>query len=238
MAGFVQIDSFIFPYIKYSNEMIIYLHINDIRHRYHQYLLLPPSSICRFQSDSRVSHAYHLISEQARENFFWNSIHGSVFMSKCLPNPKDEEFELKFLSLDVLLQAKGLCFVQLFEKVSLEYITTHYQNQFARQFIVGDSSRQGGLINQEIPYLRLGHVNSSTRRIWIPTETKTSRLLTQDERLFINCFLLYHGYAKMVLNRDERWYLEELDVDLISSTMDLFDKEYYEQKQRKLFVNC
>ena len=158
-------------------------------------------------------------------------------MSKCLPNPKDHEFELKFLPLDILLQAKGLCFVQLFEKASVEYITSHYQNQFARQFIIADSSRQGGFINRDIPFLRLGHINSPTRRTWIPTETSTARLMTQDERLFINCFLLYHGHAKMILARDQRWYLEELDVDLISSIIELFDKEYYEQKQRKLFVH-
>jgi hypothetical protein len=218
--------------------MTIYLHINDIRHRYHQYLLLPSSYICHFPLDSTTAHAYKLISEQARENFFWNSFHGHVYMSKCLPNPTDHDFELKFLSLDVLLQAKGRrCFVQLFEHSSLDYILANYQNHFARQFIIDDCTRQGGFINHEIPYIRLG-TSSTQYRTWIPTESISSRLMTHDERLFINCFLLYHGHATMILSKKQRWYLEEIDSDLQSSIMNLFDREYYEQQQRKLFAHC
>ncbi|CAF3470556.1 unnamed protein product, partial [Rotaria sp. Silwood2] len=120
------------------------------------YLLLPSSCIRCFSSDSSVAHAYNIISEQARENFFWNSIHGSVFMSKRLPNLKTQDFQLKFLSLDIFLQSKGMCFVQLFEKSSLEYLTTNYKNQFGRQFVIGDSTRRCGFINNEIPYIRIG----------------------------------------------------------------------------------
>ena len=236
IGGFVQIDSFVFPYIKASNQSTIYLHINDIRHRYHQYLLLPPSCISRFPPDSPVSQSYGAISEQARENFFWNSIHGTVYMSKWLPNPKDHDLDLKFLSLDILLQAKGLCFVQLFEQSSLEYITSNYQNHFGRQFIVGDCARQAGFIDGEIPYLQLGKPGHPART-WIPTETKSSRVMTHDERLFINCFLLYHGHGKMTLSKEQRWYLEEIDLDVQASPMHLFDKEYYDRQQRRLFVH-
>jgi hypothetical protein len=158
-------------------------------------------------------------------------------MSKRLPNPKNSDFEFKFLSLDIFLKAKGMCFVQLFEKSSLEYITANYTNQFGRQFVIGDSSRQGGLINNEIPYLRIGK-QETLYRTWIPTESKSSRLMTHDERLFLNCILLYHNHWNMVLIKEQRWYLEEIDMDIQSSIMYLFDQEYYERQQRKLFVHC
>ncbi|CAF0890633.1 unnamed protein product [Adineta steineri] len=236
-GGFVQIDSYIFPYVKCSKDNKIYINVNDIHSRYHQYLLLPSSYIHRFSSDSLIAHAYNIISEQARENFFWNSIHGTVYMSKRLPNPKNQDFELKFLSLDIFLRTKGMCFVQLFEKSSLEYLTTNYKNQFGRQFVIGDSTRQGGLINNEIPYLRTGK-QETLCQTWIPIETKSERVMTHDERLFINCMLLYHDHWNMVLNKKQRWYLEEIDMDVQSSIMSLFDQEYYERQQRKLFIHC
>jgi len=226
-----------FPYIKCYKDNKLYININDIHPRYHQYLLLPPSYIRRFSSDSSVCHAYNIISEQARENFFWNSIHGSIYMSKILPNPKNQDFELKFLSLDIFLKAKGMCFVQLFEKSSLDYLTSNYKNQFGRQFVIGDSTRQCGLINNEIPYICIGK-QDKFYRTWIPTETKSPRLITHDERLFINCMLLYHNHWNMVLVKEQRWYLEEIDMDVQSSVMHLFDQEYYERQQRKLFVHC
>ena len=158
-------------------------------------------------------------------------------MSKRLPNPKSADLECKFLSLDIFLKAKGICFVQLFEKSTLEYITANFKNQFGRQFVIGDSSRQGGLIDNEIPYLRIGK-SETFYRTWIPTESKSSRLMTHDERLFLNCILLYHNHWTMILTKDQRWYLEELDMDVQSSVMYLFDQEYYERQQRKLFVHC
>jgi len=130
-----------------------------------------------------------------------------------------------------------MCFVQLFEKCSLEYLTANYKNQFGRQFVIGDSTRQGGLINNEIPYLRIGK-QENLCRTWIPTETKSNRLMIQDERLFINCMLLYHNHWNMVLSKNQRWYLEEIDIDVQSSVMRLFDQEYYERQQRKLFAHC
>lgn len=184
-----------------------------------------------------IAHGYNIISEQARENFFWNSIHGSVYMSKRLPNSKSQDFELKFLSLDIFLKAKGMCFVQLFEKSSLDHLTMNYKNQIARQFIIDDSTRHGGLINNSIPFLSLGKKDHICRT-WIPTETKTSRIMTHDERLFINSMLLYHNHWNMILDKNQRWYLEEIDMDIQSSIMDLFDQEYYEKQQRKLFAHC
>lgn len=213
------------------------MNLNDIHSRYHQHLLLPSSYIRCFSTDPLATHAYNIISEQARENYFWNSIHGSSFMSKCLPNPKLQNFELKFLSLDIFLKAKGISFVQLFEKSSLDYLISNYKNQVNRQFIINDSTRQGGLINNEIPYLYMGK-QETLCRAWIPVETKSSRLMTHDERLFINCILLYHGLSNMVLMKDQQWYLEEIDLDIQSSIMKLFDQEYYERQQRKLFVHC
>ncbi|CAF1325159.1 unnamed protein product [Rotaria sordida] len=236
-GGFIQIDSFIFPYIKCFNDKKIYINLNDIHSRYHQYLLLASSCIRCFSSDSSIAHAYNIISEQARENFFWNSIHGSVYMSKRLPNPKTQDFQLKFLSLDIFLKSKGMCFVQLFEKSSLEYLTTNYKNQFGRQFVIGDSTRRCGFINNEIPYIRIGK-DETCYRYLIPTETKSSHLMTHDERLFINCMLLYHDHWDMILIKEQRWYLEEIDIDIQSSIMNLFDQEYYERQQRKLFVHC
>ena len=160
-------------------------------------------------------------------------------MSKRLPNPRREHGggEMKFLSLDVLLRVKGMCFVQLFENSSLEYIITNYKNHFGRQFVLDDSTRQGGLINDDIPYLRLGKQESFCRS-WIPTETKSSRIMTHDERLFINCMLLYHGHWTMALSREQRWYLEELDENVLSSPMTLCNREYYERQQRKLIIHC
>jgi len=157
-------------------------------------------------------------------------------MSKRLPNPKNQDFELKFLSLDIVLKAIGMCFVQLFEKSSLEYLTSNYKNQFGRQFVIGDSTRQGGLINNEIPFICIGK-QECLCRTWIPTETKSSRLMTHDERLFINCMLLYHNHWNMILIKEQRWYLEEIDIDIQSSIMNLFDQEYYERQQRILFVH-
>ena len=215
----------------------IYINLNDIHSRYHQYLLLPSYYIHRFPSNSSQAHSYSIISEQARENYFWNSIHGTVYMAKRLPNPASQDFELKFLSLDIFLKAKGMCFVQLFEKSSLEYLTTTYKNQFGRQFVIGDSSRQCGFIDDDLPYIRTGK-QEALCRTWIPAESVSERLMTHDERLFINCMLLYHNRWKMILSKKQQWYLEEIDLDTQSSVLSLFDQEYYERQQRKLFVHC
>lgn len=158
-------------------------------------------------------------------------------MSKRLPNPKNQDFQLKFLSLDIFLKSKGSCFVQLFEKSSLDYLTANYKDEFGRQFVVGDSTRQCGFIDNEIPYIRIGK-QENLCRTWIPTETQSSRVMTQDERLFINCMLLYHDRWNVVLSKEQRWYLEEIDMDVLSSILNLFDQEYYERQQRKLFVRC
>ena len=158
-------------------------------------------------------------------------------MSKRLPNPKNLDVDLRFVSLDVFLQSKGMCFVQLFEKSSLEYLITNYQNQFGREFIIGDSTREGGFINQEIPFLRL-KISHLSHRTWLPTESSSTRLMTNDERLFLNCILLYHNHWNAVLTKDKRWYLEEIDTDIQSSILYLFDREYYERQQRKLLLHC
>ncbi|CAF5217784.1 unnamed protein product [Rotaria magnacalcarata] len=158
-------------------------------------------------------------------------------MSKRLPNRKTQDFQLKFLSLDIFLKSKGICFVQLFEKSSLDYISSNYKNQFGRQFVIGDYTRKCGFINNEIPYIRIGK-DETHYRTWIPTETKSARIMTHDERLFINSMLLYHGHWDMVLSKEQRWYLEEIDIDILGSIINLFDKEYYERQQRKLFVHC
>lgn len=158
-------------------------------------------------------------------------------MSKRLPNPKNLDVDHRFVSLDIFLQSKGMCFVQLFEKSSLEFLTANYQNQVGRQFIVGDCSRQGGFINQEIPFLRLGKLSLASRT-WIPTESRSTRSMTNDERLFLNCMLLYQNHWNAVLIKDKRWYLEEIDMDIQCSTMYLFDQEYYERQQRKLLLHC
>ena len=219
------------------NDKKIYINVNDIHSRYHQYLLLPSSYIRCFHSDSSIVHAYNIISEQARENFFWNSIHGSIYMSKRLPNLKRQDRQFKFLSLDIFLQSKGICFVQLFEQCSLEYLISNYKNQFGQQFVIGDSTRQCGFINNEIPFISISK-QGGYYQTWIPTETKSSRLMTHDERLFVNCMLLYHGLWDTILSKEQHWYLEELDVDVQSSIMNLCDQEYYERQQRKLFVHC
>lgn len=235
-GGFVQIDSYIFPYIKCTADNKIYINVNDIHSRYHQHLLLPSSYIHRFTADSSKAESYGIISEQARENYFWNSIRGNVYMSQRLPNPKNQDFDLKFLSLDILLKAKGMCFVQLFEKSSLDYLTANYKNQFGRQFVVGDSSRQCGFISNEIPYIRTGRPETPCRT-WLPVTTESDRSMTHDERLFLNCMLLFHNRWDMVLSKKQQWYLEELDMDVQSSTFSLFDQDYYERQQRKLFVH-
>lgn len=218
--------------MKYASEDRIFININDLHRHFHEDLLLPSSCFHQFSSDSCLSHAYNIISEQARENFFWNSIHGNVTMTKYLPNPKHSHFQLKFLSLDLFLQAKGFCFVQLFEQSSLEYLLANYQNQIAREFILDQRTRTGGLINFEIPFIQ-----NNNHETYIPIETKSSRLLTNDERLFCNCLLLYHNLWHMVLITNHKWYAEEIDMDIQSSVIEFCDQDYYEKKQRKLFVH-
>lgn len=236
MGGFVQIDAFIFPFVKNSQEKKIYIHINDVRHRYHQCLLIPSRLIRRFSPNSSLNNAYRLISEHARENYRRNSSKGNSFLSKFLPNPTEENIELNFLALDVLLRAKGFCFAQIFEFVSLENLIENYRNKIDRQFIIEDPTRHAGLIDWKIPFLRIGSVGSFPKT-FIPTETKTSRPIKRDERLFINSFLLYHGYTTIVLRKRQRFYLEQIDDELIASTEQIFDKDYYENNQRLLFSN-
>jgi hypothetical protein len=165
--------------------------------------------------NSPMYRAYNVIIQQAQTNYEWNRIrHGrNNDLSKILPFAKGMEEILPFLPLQSLLhlfQNKdsklNLQFVQLFETSSLDEIEFNYKNNVARQFIM-TIKRQGGLVNNNIPCLIISQI------IWIPSETKTQRIMNNDERLYLNLILLYYGLWKNILTRKKQWYLKEIDTN-------------------------
>lgn len=155
--------------------------------------------------------------QQAQSNYEWNRIlHGrNNDLSKNLPCSKGIEGNiceiLPFLPLQTLLYHFltkdlniNLQFIQLFETSSLDDIELNYKTNVGRQFIM-TTKRQGGLLNSNIPCLIISQI------IWIPSEIKTQRIMTNDERIYINIILLYHGLWKNILTKKKQWYLKEMN---------------------------
>ena len=161
-----------------------------------------------------MTRLYEIVLEQARSNFEWNRIrHGrNNDFVKILPSGKDYSMDdLPFLPLQRLLHLFltkdsqfNLQFVQLFESSNFEELESNYQNNVAQQFIM-TRQRYGGLINDKTPCL----INSSI--LWIPSERKTNRTMTNDERLYLNVVLLYNGLGKNLLARKTSWFLKQIN---------------------------
>ncbi|CAF1171383.1 unnamed protein product [Adineta steineri] len=218
-GGFVQIDSYIYPYVKNQLDNQLYINLNDIRQTN-----IPLSSYMIYYSnrESAIYRSYTIVIEQAQSNYEWNIIrHGrNNDLLKYLPGKKRIEEHLSddnipFISLQTFLHLFlnkksniNIQFVQLFETSSLDEIEFNYKNNVARQFIM-ITKRQGGFINGNIPCLIFPQLNQPI--IWIPSETKTQRKMTNDERLYLNIILLYYGLWKKLLTRKKQWYLKEID---------------------------
>ena len=65
------------------------------------------------------------------------------------------------------------------------------------------------MINNRTPCL----ISSSTNRqsTLIPTERKTSRMVTNNERLYLNLILLYNGLWKHLLTRKKQWFFKQIN---------------------------
>jgi hypothetical protein len=220
VGGFIQIDSYIYPFIKNALDDQLYINLADVRQNY----LSPPSFMISYSDQSSsIFRAYSIVSEQAQSNYEWNTIRRgrNNDLSKVLPSINWMEGnlceELPFISLTTFLHLflkknsnLNLQFVQLFETASLDEMESNYKINVARQFIMA-TKRQGGLVNGTIPCLIFSQFDRQI--IWIPSETKTRRMMTSDERLFLNIILLYHGLWKNVLTKKKQWYLTETDND-------------------------
>ncbi|CAF1165901.1 unnamed protein product [Rotaria sordida] len=217
-GGFIQIDSYIYPFIKNRLNNEIYINLDDIR----QNLIVPSSYMISYSDrNSPMYHTYIVVIEQAQSNYEWNRIrrgHNND-LSKVLPSAKSLDRnlfdEFPFLSLQVLLHLflnknsnLNLQFVQLFETSSLNEIELNYKNNLDRQFIMA-TKRQGGIVYNNIPCLIYSKFDRQI--IWIPTETKTKRIMSNDERLYLNMILLYHGFWKNLLTKKKQWYLKEFN---------------------------
>jgi hypothetical protein len=155
--------------------------------------------------------AYNVVIQQAQVNYEWNKIrHGRANdLTKILSFAQGSNLceIVPFLPLQSLLHLflnKNLQFVQLFETSSLDEIELNYKTNVGRQFITA-TKRQGGLVNNNIPCLIISQI------IWIPSETKTRRIMMNDERLYLNIILLYYGLWKNILTKKKQWYLKEID---------------------------
>ncbi len=188
----------------------IYINLDDIR----QNFVRPLADLISYcDQTSAMSRAYNIVLQQAQLNYAWARMRHDL--SKFIPSGKEMERyfgeKLPFLPLQTLLHLfltknsnLNLQFVQLFENSSFNEIELNYKTNLARQFII-TSKRQGGLLNNKIPCL----INSQI--IWIPNETKTRRIMTNDERIYLNIILLYHGLWKYMLTRKKQWYLKEIN---------------------------
>ncbi|CAF3080657.1 unnamed protein product [Rotaria socialis] len=217
-GGFVQIDSFIYPFIKNRANNQLYINLDDIR----QNFMLPTTDMVSYSDrNSPMYHTYSVVLEQAQSNYEWNVIRRGPNhdLSKVLSFAKkmSEKLneEIPFLPLEILLHLflnknsnVNLRFVQLFETSSLNEIDLNYKNNVGRQFITG-IKRQGGLVNGNIPCLIFSQFDR--RIVWIPSETKTDRIMTNDERLYLNMILIYHGCWKDILTKKKQWFLKEID---------------------------
>ncbi|CAF4434192.1 unnamed protein product [Rotaria sp. Silwood2] len=217
-GGFIQIDSNIYPFIKSHSNNQIYINLDDIQ----QNIILPSSHmICYSHRNSSMYHTYIAVIEQAQSNYEWNMIRRgrNNDLSKVLPSSKSLDRnlfqEFPFLPLPVLLHSLlnknsnlNLQFVQLFETSSLNEIELNYKNNVGRQFIMA-TKRQGGLVNHNIPCLI--YLQFDRQIIWIPSETKTQRIMNNDERLYLNMIVLYHGFWKNILTKKKQWYLKEIN---------------------------
>lgn len=219
-GGFLQIDAFVYPFVKNPLDNQIYINLDDIR----QSFVRPLSDFITYsESTSPMSRAYDTVIQQAQSNYEWNRIrHGRANdLLKFLPSGKEMQGcfgeEVPFLSLQSLLQlfltkdsTLNLQFVQLFETSALDEIESNYKNNVARQFIM-TGKRHGGLVNDKTPCLISSHMGGQI--ICIPNETKTRRMMTNDERLYLNLILLYHGLWRHTLTRQKQWYLKEINAN-------------------------
>ena len=211
-GGFVQIESYIYPYIKNSLDNQIYINLNDIQ----QNFTLPLTDMITYvDQTSTMYRSYTTVMQQAQVNFELNRKQTNE-LRKYLPQYRQDIGEIPFLSLQMLLHLflrknsnLNLQFVQLFENCSLNEIELNYKSNVARQFIMSDQQRQGGLINNQIPCLIL--MKNNCQQILIATETKTRRLMSNDERFYFNVILIYNGLAKKCLIRKKQWYLKPVD---------------------------
>jgi hypothetical protein len=193
--------------------------LDDIR----QNFVRPLSDLISYRNQtSAMYRVYDIVIQQAQSNYEWNRIrHGCTTndLLKFLPSGKGMERyfgeELPFLPLQTLLHFfvnkssnLNLQFVQLFETSSLDEIELNYKNNVARQFIMA-TKRQVGFVNGNIPCLISSQLNHQI--IWIPSETKTHRIMNHDERFYLNIILLYHGLWKYILTKKKQWYLKELN---------------------------
>ncbi|UJR07788.1 hypothetical protein I4U23_012070 [Adineta vaga] len=218
IGGFIQIDSYIYPFIKNPLDQQIYLNLDDIRQTY---IPIPSCLISYTNENSPMFRAYSLLIEQAQANYHWNTIHHGQknALAKYLPSSKRMEEnlsdKLSFIPLQTMLHLfltkqsnLHLQFVQLFETSSLQEIELNYKNNVARQFIM-IGKRQSGLINNQIPcYI---HSQFKQKLISIPSEIPTQRLVTNDERLYLNMILLYNGLWKNLLTKHKQWYWKDID---------------------------
>lgn len=217
-GGFIQIDLYVYPFVKNQLNNQIYINLNDIR----QNIQLPSSDMISYSDQNSPMYCtYNIVIEQAQSNYEWNIIRNgrNNDLLKALPSIKrtDENLfnELPFITLQTLLHflfykdsKLTLQFVQIFETSSLNEIESNYKNNIGRQFIMG-KKRQGGLINGNLPCLIYSQIDRQI--IWIPTETKTQRVMNNDERLFLNLILLYRGLWKDMFTRKRQWFLKEID---------------------------
>jgi hypothetical protein len=190
--------------------------------------------ICYRDENSSMYRSYTIVIEQAQSNYDWNIIRRgrNNNLLKYLPSAKrmKENFyeQFSFLPLHLLLKKDSTVqFVQLFETSSLDEIETNYKNHVGREFIL-TPKRQGGLVNGTIPCLILTQFDQQI--IWIPSETKTRRIMSNDERLYLNMILLYHGLWKNILTKKKQWYLKEVDKENVNIEI-FFDNEKSRQNK-------
>ena len=221
-GGFLQIDAFIYPYVKDRVTNQIYLHLQDLRQHLHSSSsLLFDQTIPITDQYSSLVHAYNVVVEQAQANLMRHGRRNEL--SKCLPAPdfisdNDSDDAKGRSSLFVPLEAvrsayeqrhRQHLFIQLFETASIEEIQTEYKSTLARQFILA-SKRRGGLVHRNVPCL----LSTGEQQLWIPSTISTRRRMTEDERLFLNLILLYRGWWKQCLSKKKSpWFLKQVTHD-------------------------
>jgi len=211
-GGFIQIDSFIYPYVKDFSTNQIYLRFNDLRQHLYSLSLLKETISLNDQYSSIVR-AYNVVVEQAQTNLLRYGRRNDL--SKYLPEPNlisenENDRSAHFVTLETIRSVyqqrhRQHLFIQLFENASIEEIQNEYKTNLARQFIFG-SKRKGGLIHRNVPCL----LSTNGKQLWIPSNILTRRRMTQDERLFLNLMLLYRGWWKDCLSKKKCWFLKEM----------------------------
>ncbi|CAF1104193.1 unnamed protein product [Adineta ricciae] len=219
-GGFLQIDSYVYPFVKNPSDQQIYINVDDIRQN-----CIPISSclICYSNENSPMYRAYSILTEHAQTNSQWSAIHHDRTrdLAKYLPSGKrmDENLckELAFVRLQTVLHLfltksfnLRLQFVQLFETPSLKDIEMNYKTSVARQFIL-IGKRRSGLVDNQTPCVIYSENNREI--VSIPSELATQRSISDDERLYLNMILLYNGLWKNVLTKKKQWYWKEIGDD-------------------------